>query len=218
MSKVGARSRKAPPQVAVHDRLDHTTSSPPDAGPLSPQRHPPRQIDHIATEALCVVVVTAHKQTRLPPAGSARNPYSPGVEPQTRSTPAGARSEGRETAASTMAKRRFYPLEFREQLVELVRAGRTPEELGREFEPSAQAIRNWVRQEELDAGRRTNGGTATQVCSEPRSGTCGQPAYVNPAAWIVRAWPSWNTPASTTSPTKSVWSPASRWPVIRHST
>ena len=46
-----------------------------------------------------------------------------------------------------MAKRRSYPPEFRQQLVELVRAGRTPEELSREFEPSAQAIRNWVRQE-----------------------------------------------------------------------
>jgi transposase len=31
-------------------------------------------------------------------------------------------------------------------MIELVRAGRTPEELSREFEPSAQAIRNWVAQ------------------------------------------------------------------------
>ncbi len=29
-----------------------------------------------------------------------------------------------------------YPLEFRQQMVELVRSGRTPEELSREFEPS----------------------------------------------------------------------------------
>ncbi len=35
-----------------------------------------------------------------------------------------------------------YSLEFRRQMVELVRTGRTPEELSREFEPSAQAIRN----------------------------------------------------------------------------
>jgi transposase len=39
-------------------------------------------------------------------------------------------------------------------MVELVRAGRTPEELSREFEPSAQAIWNWVRQAERDEGRR----------------------------------------------------------------
>ena len=35
-----------------------------------------------------------------------------------------------------------YPPEFRQQMVELVRAGRSAEELAREFEPSAQAIRN----------------------------------------------------------------------------
>jgi len=34
-------------------------------------------------------------------------------------------------------------------MVELVRAGRTPEELSREFEPSAQAIHNWVNQADL---------------------------------------------------------------------
>jgi transposase len=42
-------------------------------------------------------------------------------------------------------------------MVRLVRAGRTPEDLGREFEPSAQAIRNWVKQAELDEGKRTDG-------------------------------------------------------------
>lgn len=50
-----------------------------------------------------------------------------------------------------------YSPEFRRQMVELVRAGRTPEELAREFEPSAQAIRNWSRQSDLDAGRREDG-------------------------------------------------------------
>jgi transposase len=35
-----------------------------------------------------------------------------------------------------------YPPEFRQQMVDLVRAGRSPEELARQFEPSAQAIRN----------------------------------------------------------------------------
>jgi transposase len=41
--------------------------------------------------------------------------------------------------------------------VRLVRAGRTPDQLAKEFEPSAQAIRNWVRQTELDEGTRTDG-------------------------------------------------------------
>ena len=39
-----------------------------------------------------------------------------------------------------------YPAAFRQQMVELVRAGRTPEELSREFEPWSQAIRTWVAQ------------------------------------------------------------------------
>lgn len=37
-----------------------------------------------------------------------------------------------------------YAPELRRQMVELVRAGRDPTSLSREFEPSAQAIRNWV--------------------------------------------------------------------------
>ena len=50
-----------------------------------------------------------------------------------------------------------YPAAFRQQMVELVRSGRTPGELAREFEPSAEAIRNWVAQAERDAGERTDG-------------------------------------------------------------
>jgi transposase len=56
-----------------------------------------------------------------------------------------------------MGKRKRYSAELQEQLVRQVRAGRTPEELAKEFEPSAQAIRNWVRQAELDEGTRTDG-------------------------------------------------------------
>jgi transposase len=62
---------------------------------------------------------------------------------------------------STMSKtRRSYAPEFRRQLVELVQTGRSPEELAREFEPTAQSIRNWVAQAERDAGRG-NGGLTT---------------------------------------------------------
>ncbi|GAA0601469.1 hypothetical protein GCM10009416_44150 [Craurococcus roseus] len=50
-----------------------------------------------------------------------------------------------------------YPPDFRRQMVELVRAGREPEDLAREFEPSAQAIRNWVRQAERDSGQHGDG-------------------------------------------------------------
>ena len=47
-----------------------------------------------------------------------------------------------------------YPVEFRRQMVELVRAGRDPTELAREFEPCAQAIQNWVAEANRSEGRR----------------------------------------------------------------
>lgn len=50
-----------------------------------------------------------------------------------------------------------YPPEFRDRMVELVRSGRSPEELAKEFEPSAQSIRKWARQSDIDSGQRTDG-------------------------------------------------------------
>ncbi len=55
-----------------------------------------------------------------------------------------------------------YAAEFREQMVELVRSGRSPEELAREFEPSAQAIRNWVGRADRNEGRRADGLTSVE--------------------------------------------------------
>ena len=57
---------------------------------------------------------------------------------------------------------RPYSAEFRRRLVDLVRAGRTPESLGQEFEPTSQAIRNWVRQADRDDGRRADGLTTVE--------------------------------------------------------
>ena len=39
-------------------------------------------------------------------------------------------------------------------MVEFVRAGRDPNDLAREFEPTAQAIRNWVAEADRSEGRR----------------------------------------------------------------
>ena len=55
-----------------------------------------------------------------------------------------------------------YPAEFRRQMVELVRSGRTPDELSGEFEPSAKAIRQWVKQADRDDGRRADGLTSAE--------------------------------------------------------
>lgn len=54
-----------------------------------------------------------------------------------------------------MAKtHRPYAPEFRRQMIELVRAGRDPGDLARAFEPSSQAIRNWVAQADRQDGGR----------------------------------------------------------------
>ena len=50
-----------------------------------------------------------------------------------------------------------YPEEFRQQILELIGVGRTPDELAAEFEPTAQTIRNWIKQAELDNGQRHDG-------------------------------------------------------------
>jgi len=55
-----------------------------------------------------------------------------------------------------------YPSEFRAQILELVRLGRTPHELAREFEPSAQTIRDWIKQAEIEAGQRQDGLTTAE--------------------------------------------------------
>ncbi len=50
-----------------------------------------------------------------------------------------------------------YALEYRRRIIELARAGRSINELAREFEPSANAIRKWVKQAALDEGLRSDG-------------------------------------------------------------
>ncbi len=56
-----------------------------------------------------------------------------------------------------------YPPEFRAEAIRLVKSGgRDPEQLARDLGCSAQAIRNWVRQADLDAGQRQDGLTTTE--------------------------------------------------------
>ncbi len=79
-----------------------------------------------------------------------------------------------------------YPAEFREQMVELVRSSRTPAELAREFEVTAQTIANWLAPlvaERRGAWRRwviSAGATARswQGCA----GSCGK------CRWSATSW------------------------------
>jgi transposase len=50
--------------------------------------------------------------------------------------------------------RSAYPAEFRRQMVELVQAGRSPEELARAFDPTAESIRNCLAQSKRSRPRR----------------------------------------------------------------
>jgi transposase len=56
-----------------------------------------------------------------------------------------------------------YPPEFRAEAVELVRSGtRSFSQLSRDLGVSDQTLRNWVRQADLDTGRRHDGLTTTE--------------------------------------------------------
>jgi transposase len=85
-----------------------------------------------------------------------------------------------------------YPAEFRSRMVELVRSGRSPEDLAKEFEPSSQAIRNWVRQADVDEGRRADGLTTaerdelTRLRRENRQLKTEREILSKAAAWFAR--------------------------------
>jgi transposase len=56
-----------------------------------------------------------------------------------------------------------YAPEFRAEAVRLVReGGRSPDQLAQDLGCSGQVIRNWVRQADLDAGRRSDGLTTAE--------------------------------------------------------
>lgn len=55
-----------------------------------------------------------------------------------------------------------YPPEFRSKLIELARSGRTLSSLAKEFGVTDITIRSWVRQADLDTGRRTDGLTTEE--------------------------------------------------------
>ena len=61
--------------------------------------------------------------------------------------------------------RRAYPPEFRQQIVDLFRAGRSTSELAKEFGPHPQSIRNWAACVNEEAGG-SKAGKGTLSASE----------------------------------------------------
>jgi transposase len=97
-----------------------------------------------------------------------------------------------EKGGANMGKHRApYPAEFRARIVDLVKAGRTPEELAREFEPSVTII-NWVAQADIDAGVRQEGLTTaerqelTSLRRENRQLKTERDILSHAAAWFAR--------------------------------
>jgi transposase len=55
-----------------------------------------------------------------------------------------------------------YPPEFRREAIELLRAGRTPQELSASLGVSEQTLRNWRRQFQIDRHERDDGITTDE--------------------------------------------------------
>ncbi len=100
--------------------------------------------------------------------------------------------------------RTAYPPEFRQQIIELAPAGRSAKELAREFEPSEQTIRNWLKQADLDNGRRTDGLTSEEQAElrrlrrENRQLKLEREILKKAAAWFARETKSLPEPDSNT--------------------
>ncbi len=63
-----------------------------------------------------------------------------------------------------------YPLEFRAQIVALARAGRSVEDLAREFEPCAYTIRGWIRSADRVRAGGSGPATVPGLSDEEREG------------------------------------------------
>lgn len=55
-----------------------------------------------------------------------------------------------------------YAAEFRARMIDLVRSGRSVRSLSREFGVTETTIHSWVRQADLDSGRRKDGLTSEE--------------------------------------------------------
>jgi transposase len=93
-------------------------------------------------------------------------------------------------------KQNRYAPEFRRQMVELVRVGRSPAELSREFGPSAWTIALWVKQTARDAGTGDGGLTTaerqelTQLRRENRRLREEREILSKAAAWFANEKPA----------------------------
>ena len=99
-----------------------------------------------------------------------------------------------------------YPAQFREQMIELVRAGRKPGELAKEFGCHATSILNWVRQADAASGVAPGEAGALSVSerqelielrSPAASSSDGGDILAKATAWFAHNGDKTFTPATT---------------------
>jgi transposase len=89
-------------------------------------------------------------------------------------------------------KHRTYTPEFRQQMVELVRAGRKYADLEKEFGCTSWSIRQWVKQANRDSGRGDDGLTSeerqelTRLRRENRQLKLEREILSKAAAWFAK--------------------------------
>src|SRR5690625_7896130 len=78
------------------------------------------------------------------------------------------------------------------KIIELARSGRSVVELAKEFEPSEQTIRNWIRQADIDGGHRHDGASSeekqelSRLRKENRRLQQERDILAKAAAWFAR--------------------------------
>lgn len=91
-----------------------------------------------------------------------------------------------------MARKPSYPPEFRRRVLELVRSGRTVLSVAQEFDVSRGAIKNWLKQDDINEGRRDDGLTTeerkelTQLRRENKRLKLEAEILSKAAAWFAR--------------------------------
>jgi transposase len=91
-----------------------------------------------------------------------------------------------------MPRRPKYPPEFRRRILGLVRSGRSALSVAQEFDVSRGAIKNWLKQDDIDAGRRDDGLTTderkelTQLRRENKRLKLEAEILSKAAAWFAR--------------------------------
>ena len=91
-----------------------------------------------------------------------------------------------------MAKHRAYPLEFRSNIIELVRSGKSVSAVAKEFSVARLTIVNWLKQDEVQAGRRsetvavTESAEMTKLRKKVRELEIERDILKKAAAWFAR--------------------------------